>query len=135
MLRWRRDAVHAAASSPATSSPALLPTSLPARLQLRLSRALPVQGANLALALHRLPHAYTATLGHLDTAHVLLLGLLLVAGAGGALLLAREQERRMREAWLLRRMRRLADTLDVAQRSSNSGSQCSLASSQGRRAR
>ena len=66
---------------------------------------------------------------------MLLLGLLLVAGAGGALLLAREQERRMREAWLLRRMRRLADTLDVAQRSSNSGSQSSLASSQGRRAR
>ena len=75
-------------------------------LQVRTSCAVPVQGASLALALHRLPGAYVASLGRLDTVHVLLLSLLLVAGAGAGLAMGRSLERQARQAWLERRRRR-----------------------------
>jgi hypothetical protein len=75
-------------------------------LQLPLNRAVPVQGASLALALYRLPATYAAALGHLDTVHVLLLGLLLCGGALAALALCATMERRQRQAWLERRVRR-----------------------------
>lgn len=73
-----------------------------------------VQGASLAVALYRLPGAYLATLGRLDTVHILLLGLLLGAGAFAGLSWSRELERRARQEWLARRWRRAAATVDTA---------------------
>lgn len=67
---------------------------------------MPVQGASLAIALYRLPAAYTATLGRTDSVHVLLLGLLLTIGACAGLCVARELERQARGAWLERQQRR-----------------------------
>lgn len=64
-----------------------------------------MQGAHLAMALLRLPRAYTAALGRrLDGVHLLLLGLLLSLGAGAGLSLARSSELRQRQAWLRRRL-------------------------------
>lgn len=71
-----------------------------------MNRALPVQGASLAMALYRLPGVYAGMLGRLDTVHVLLLGLLLAAGALAALAACQTLERRQREVWLARRVRR-----------------------------
>lgn len=67
-----------------------------------------MHAACLALMLHRLPTAYQAALGRLDTVHVLLLGLLLGAGAAAGLALARAWEARAREAWVAGRRHRAA---------------------------
>lgn len=78
----------------------------PMLLRMRMSRMLPVQAISLALALWRLPATYESVLGRLDTVHVLLLGLLLIAGALAGLAIAHALERQHRQLWLARRVRR-----------------------------
>lgn len=83
-------------------------------MQMRTSRALPVQACCLALALHRLPRAYASVLGRVDAVHLLLLGMLLLLGAAGGLSLAQAIECKQRVAWLGRRVRRAAATMAAA---------------------
>ncbi|PRW33558.1 ABC transporter permease isoform A [Chlorella sorokiniana] len=84
----------------------------PLLLRLRTNHALPVQFASLCLALFRLPDAYEATLGRVDTVHLMLLGLILIVFSLAALWALWLAELRMRDAWLERRRRRGAAAID-----------------------
>ncbi|KAI3425232.1 hypothetical protein D9Q98_009000 [Chlorella vulgaris] len=78
----------------------------PMLLRLPMSQALPVHATSLVMALYRLPNAYTAALGPLDTVHVLLLAILLTLGALAALMVCQALEQQQRDEWLVRRVRR-----------------------------